>query len=266
MDKEFRPIFKSRWISLDLEAKHLDHLFFLIIGNFITSCYSKNFTAFNLLRRQLEFPLVKQNQFLITKIPKGINWNDCFIFAGDQFVSKVKDVAVTKGVKKADEENDLFYFDVSFLEQALTFENKMEISQGALVYSPWFRFIKEPFDFLDQEIKGDYIVKALLYVARLNKIDAFVEKREDSVDSLIFKNTFKGASRLDIVFKQSLESIALVSEKGSSIIDFNKYKICLFVDHNRGLFEALTRSKEGVFKNLEVNKNDQIIELARAND
>ena len=75
-----------------------------------------------------------------------------------------------------------------------------------------------------------------------------MEKREDSVDSLIFKNKFKGASRLDIVFNQSLESIALVSEKGSSIIDFNKYKICLFVDHNKGLFEALTRSKEGVLR------------------
>ena len=109
MDKEVRPIFKSRWFSLKLQAKNLDHLFFLIIGNFITSCYSKNFTVFNLLRRQLEFPLVKQNQFLVTQIPKGINWNDCFIFAGDQFVSKVKDVAVAKGIKKADEKNDLFY-------------------------------------------------------------------------------------------------------------------------------------------------------------
>ena len=87
-----------------------------------------------------------------------------------------------------------------------------------------------------------------------------MEKREDSVDSLIFKNTFKGASRLDIVFNNSLESIALVSEKGASVIDFNKYKY-VFADHNRGLFEALTRSKEGVFKNLEINKNDQIIEL-----
>ena len=266
MDKEVRPIFKSRWFSLKLQAKNLDHLFFLIIGNFITSCYSKNFTVFNLLRRQLEFPLVKQNQFLVTQIPKGINWNDCFIFAGDQFVSKVKDVAVAKGIKKADEKNDLFYFDVSFLEEALSFENKIEISQGKLVYSPWFRFIKEPFDFLDQEIKGDYIVKALLYVARLNRIDVFLQKREDGVDSLIFKNKFKGAVKLDIVFKQSLESIALVSEKGSSIIDFNNYKISLFVDHNKVLFEALIRSKEGGFRNLEINKNDQIIELVRIND
>ena len=63
-----------------------------------------------------------------------------------------------------------------------------------------------------------------------------------------------------------MESIALVSERGSSIIDFNKYKICLFVEHNKVLFEALTKSQEGVFKNLEVNKNDQIIELVRTND
>ena len=117
MDKEFRPIFKSRWISLDLEAKYLDHLFFLIIGNFITSCYSKNFTAFNLLRRQLEFPLVKQNQFLITKIPKGINGTIVLYSPEINLLARVKDVAVTKGVKKADEENDLFILMFLFLSK-----------------------------------------------------------------------------------------------------------------------------------------------------
>ena len=244
----------------------MNHLIFLIIGNFITCCYSKNFTVFNLLRRQLEFPLIKQNQFLVTKIPRGINWNDCFIFAGDQFVSKVKDVAVAKGTKKADEENDLFYFDVSFLEQALKFESKTEINQGTLVYSPWFRFIKEPFDFLDREIKGDFIVDALLYVSRLNKIDAFVEKREDGVNSLIFKNKFRGASKLDVVFNKGLDSIALVSEQGSSKIDFKEYKISLFIDHNKALFEALIKAEEGAFENLVLEKNNQTIELVRKND
>ena len=78
----------------------MNHIFFLIIGNFITSCYNNNFTVFNLLRRQLEFRLQRKDNFLITKIPKGINWNDCFIFIGDHFISKVKDVAVAKVLRR----------------------------------------------------------------------------------------------------------------------------------------------------------------------
>ena len=89
-----------------------------------------------MLRRQLEFPLQKQNEFLISKIPKGLNWNDCFILIGDQFVSKVKDVAIAKGVKEADKESNVFFIKVSHLEENLNFDNKVEINEGILVYSP----------------------------------------------------------------------------------------------------------------------------------
>ena len=67
----------------------------------------------------------------------------------------------------------------------------MAINEGALVYSPWLRFIKEPYDFIDKEIKGEYIVKAFLYVARQNKIEAKICNYEDNVASLILKINLK---------------------------------------------------------------------------
>ncbi len=242
----------------------MNHIFFLIIGNFITACYSNNFTAFNLLRKQLEFPLQRRDNFLITKIPKGINWNDCFIFIGDSFVSKVKDVAVVKGTKEADQKNDIFFFDVTLLEETLYLEKRAEIKEGNLIYSPWFRFIKEPFDFSDREVNGKYITSALLYIVRLHKIEANTDFSENGINSIIFKKNFRGAYKIEVVFTNSLESIALVGEKGASVLDLKNQKFTLFSEHDEVLFNALTQSKDGVFKNLTMKKNEQQVEILKA--
>lgn len=241
----------------------LNQLFFIIIGNFITSCFSNNFTVFNLLRRQLEFPMTRQNQFLVAKIPKGINWSDSFIFAGEYFVSKVKDVAVSKGVKEFDKENDLFFFNISLVEKTLFLEKEVEISKGTLVYSPWFRFIKEPFDFSGTQVNGKYLIKSLMYIARLNKIKVSNESSEDGVESLIFPDGYKGATRLDIISNTSIECLRLVSKQGSSLLDLKNYKVILFREHDEVLFEALMKTSSEVFKNMTLNKNNQTIELMR---
>jgi len=219
-----------------------------------------------LLRRQLEFPLQKQNEFLISKIPKGLNWNDCFLLIGDQFVSKVKDVAIAKGVKEADKESNVFFIKVSHLEENLNFDNKVQINEGILVYSPWFRFIKEPFDFLDREVNSKYIMKTLLYIARQNKIEAELRNDEHENESLIFVNKFKGADRLEIEFEKSLEKLSLVGTKGSSILDFRNQKITLFADHDKVLFNALSHSEDRCFKNLILKKTDETIEMVKAHD
>ena len=87
----------------------MDKLLFVIIGNFITCCYSRNFTVFELLRKPLEFPCTRQENFFVAKIPKGLPWQDFVLFAGDGFVSKFKDLAVKKGVKDAGEKDDFVW-------------------------------------------------------------------------------------------------------------------------------------------------------------
>ena len=243
----------------------MNHIFFLIIGNFITACYNNNFTVFNLLRRQLEFRLQRKDKFLITKIPKGINWNDCFISIGDHFISKVKDVAVAKGTKEVDQENDIFFFDVTFLEETLYLDKRTELNEGALVYSPWFRFIKEPFDFSDSEVNGGYIINALLYIAKLNKIEANTAIEGDGTYSLIFNKNVRGAHKLEVVFNNSLESIALISEKGVSELNFKNQKLSLFSEHDEVLYKALIQSKDGVFKNIIINKDEKQVEMKKVN-
>ena len=49
---------------------------FLVIGNFLSCCFSKNFTAFELLRRPLIFKMQREKNFLMTQIPKGIPWTE----------------------------------------------------------------------------------------------------------------------------------------------------------------------------------------------
>ena len=242
----------------------LNHLFFLIVGNFVTACYNKNFTVFNLLRRQLEFRLQKQDNFLIAKIPKGINWNDCFISIGDKFISKVKDVAVAKGTKEVDKENDVFFFNVSLLEETLYFGERTEINEGTLIYSPWFRFIKEPFDFIDHHVNGKYIINALLYILRLNAIEATTSVGDHTTNSIIFKKNFRGATKIDVVFNDSLENITLSGDKGFSMLDLKNQKIILFSKHDEVLFNALMQSKDEVFKNLKIKKRELQIEIVKS--
>ena len=45
--------------------------FFMMIGNFITSAFTKDFTAFELLRKPILFPGQKQEIFSYLKYQKG---------------------------------------------------------------------------------------------------------------------------------------------------------------------------------------------------
>ena len=109
-------------------------------------------------------------------------------------------------------------------------------------------------------------MKVLLYIARQNNIKAEISNGGDRNDSLIFVNKFKGAHKLEIGFDKSLENLALVGEKGSSMLDLKNHRITLLADHDRLLFNALNRSEEGVFKNLSLKKTEEKIEMMRADD
>ena len=67
-----------------------------------------------------------------------------------------------------------------------------------------------------------------------------------------------------MVFNNSLESITLIGEKGASVMDLKNQKLTLFSEHDEVLFNALTQSKDGVFKNLTMKKNEQQVEILKA--
>ena len=83
----------------------------------------------------------------MTQIPKGIPWTESVLKIDKVIETKVRDIAVSKGLKELDKNTDLFLVDVSFFEKnkGLNFENVLQT--GELTYSPWYRFVNEPYKF-----------------------------------------------------------------------------------------------------------------------
>ena len=102
---------------------------------------------FELLRRPIEFPCTRQENYFVSKIPKGLPWQDFVLSIEGQFLSKLKDIGVQKGIKSADDKNDFIFFDIAPIESSLSFDERVKLGQGKLIYSPWFRFVVEPMDF-----------------------------------------------------------------------------------------------------------------------
>ena len=67
-------------------------------------------------------------------------------FLGETFVTKVKDIPVRKGLK-ADDKNDYFVIDAESLEKLMFNVDQLDMGGGHLTYSPFYRFVTEPFIF-----------------------------------------------------------------------------------------------------------------------
>ena len=83
-----------------ISGQDIEKLFFIVIGNFITSSYAKDFTLFDLLRKPINFPIVRKGNMFVTKIPKGFPWQETVLLLGADFVTKIKDVPVEKAFRR----------------------------------------------------------------------------------------------------------------------------------------------------------------------
>ena len=80
--------------------QEIEKLFFIILSTFITSAYSRDFTLLELLKRPLKFPISKNGNYFLAKIPKGLPWQETVVIMGDEFATKTKDIPVRKGIQK----------------------------------------------------------------------------------------------------------------------------------------------------------------------
>ena len=80
--------------------REIEKLFFIILGTFITSSYSRDFTLLELVRKPLQFPISKNGNYFVAKIPKGLPWQETVVILGDVFATKTKDIPIRKGIQK----------------------------------------------------------------------------------------------------------------------------------------------------------------------
>ena len=142
----------------------MTNLLFLILGNFITCSYTRNFTVFDLLRKPLIFKGTRQENLFLINVPKGLPWDESLLSIEGIFCSKLKDLAIKKGQKEADKNNTLVIIDAQALDTMLYFSKKIESQSCSLIYSPWYRFVSEPFHIGDIESFLSHISRVFLYL------------------------------------------------------------------------------------------------------
>jgi hypothetical protein len=88
-----------------------------LLGNFITSCYTKNWLWQDLLRKPLYFRGSIQNtKLLVFKLPLWLPYNDCILLTnGAGIESKLKDLFLAMKVEKQENANQLLILNVDII-------------------------------------------------------------------------------------------------------------------------------------------------------
>lgn len=237
-------------------------LFFLILSNFITCSYARNFTVFELLKKPLVFKGVRQETFFVFSVPKGIPVDETVLVIDSCFKSKFKDLALKKGVKEKDKNNDYVVIDVQALETLIDFNQRINFESCSLVYSPWYRFVSEPFRIGDVDSIYDHILGVFSYALRLKNISSDLPRVGISQTTLLLESEYSGFDKISLHHGSKLDRIQVEGPGGCSILDLDKKKILLCKSHNLLLFSALEELENGSLKNIRINKNNSTIGLA----
>ena len=240
----------------------MDSLFFLVIGNFISCCYSRNFTVFELLRRPIEFPCTRQENYFVSKIPKGLPWQDFVLSIEGQFLSKLKDIGVQKGIKSADDKNDFIFFDITPVESSLSFEEKVKLGQGKLIYSPWFRFVVEPMDFNNIYEKSEYLINCFEYICGRNSIKTNRERLSENETLLILESEYHGIQKICVESDSTVKKIELIGSSSNTSIDFVSKVLCFGECHSKIIFDALRKLESNALKNIRIRHEPLITEMS----
>lgn len=237
----------------------------MMIGNFITSAFTRDFTPMELLRKPVLFPGQRQDKFFLFKIPKGFPHTDLVICIGERlFVSKVKDAALKSGLQNHDEKNNLLVVDASPL--FLEYDDQQDISIAKAAYFPWYRFVTEPIEFFKIENVNTFVTKSIYYLTKVRGVESQYMETEEG--PLIKMNGLYGCTNntLKVLGNNQLNSISLISGDGKffdSTLDLKERKITLNKNHSELFFTALETivKKNNKLENIEINVDGDSLSL-----
>ena len=219
----------------------MTNLLFLIIGNFITCSYARNFTVFDLLRQPLVFNGWKQERFFVFNVPKGLPIGETIFIADDLFSSKLKDLAIKKEVKEKDKNNNFIILDSLALEDSIVFDQSVRFKSYALVYSPWYRFVSEPFSIGEITLFSDHILGTFSYALRSQGIDSTLIKSNESESLLNLSSEYNGFDKIVLRHSSGIESIRLEGNNIYSELSLSEKEISFRNSHDFLLFSVLSK-------------------------
>ena len=138
-------------------------------SNIFISCSYQRFTVFELLKRPMVFKRSRQENFFVVSVPKGLPWEETVLVIEGVFTSKLKDLAIKKGAQSQNDQNNFILIDAQSLE-VLKLDDSERLTSCQLVYSPWYRFVSEPFEIGEVRKITSHILGCISYFLRSKDI------------------------------------------------------------------------------------------------
>ena len=175
---------------------NLEAATFTVLGNFITSCYTKNWLWQDLLRRPLYFKGELQNgKFLVFALPAWLPYNDCILLTGENGIeSKLKDLFLPAQVQKQSKTQQTLILNVEQMQSPLSPMTSFE-----LVYWPGYRFVVEPMSYRKEVSPAVYMLHALDYILRVTGNSVEVDAARQSLTTAAFTLGVSGEKNLDAI-------------------------------------------------------------------
>ena len=191
--------------SGDAMIYNLEAATFTVLGNFITSCYTKNWLWQDLLRRPLYFKgELQKGKFLVFASPAWLPYNDCILLTGENGIeSKLKDLFLPAQVQKQSETQQTLILNVERLQAALSPMTNFE-----LAYWPGYRFVVEPMTYRKEVSPAAYMLHAFDYILRVTGHSVEIDTSRQSLKTSTFAVKVNGLRTLD--------SIELIESGGRS--------------------------------------------------
>jgi hypothetical protein len=184
---------------------NLDAATFTVLGNFITSCYTKNWLWQDLLQKPLFYKgSLQKEKFLVFQLPIWLPFNDCIlIYKSAGIESKLKDLFIPMQVQKQDEANQFLILNFERFTSLLSPNNNAE-----LVYWPGYRFVIEPMTYRKENTPSLYMLKAFDYILRVTGQEVELDEARQSLRTSSLSLRVSGNSEID--------SIELTESEGRS--------------------------------------------------
>ncbi len=175
---------------------NLDAATFTVLGNFITSCYTKNWLWHDFLRKPLFYKGSLQNErFLVFQLPIWLPFDDCILISKSAGIeSKLKDLFIPMQVQKQDEANQFLILNAERFTSLLSPNNDAE-----LVYWPVYRFVIEPMTYRKENTPSLYMLKAFDYILRVAGQEVELDEQQQSLSTSSLSLRVSGNSTIDSV-------------------------------------------------------------------
>lgn len=187
----------------------------LAVGNFITACCTRNFTAIQLLRAPIRFSGRIESGIATIDVPNWFPLQDSVLDAADGAIySKVKDLPLKPGGQKISDQALRIQLDL--IRAALP----PGATTASLTYFPWFRFLAEPVGYDAIGRVAAYVGRCLRYLLIRSDIAVSLEMQDD-----ICRLTAGSGMVIDVAGMQALRRLSLVAGDRETIFDIEANRI-----------------------------------------